>query len=156
MKSSIFQLEKNPMVSDSWSWPSFGFHPDCHSVLNEAISKSVKVSIDGSLFLSLTMMVCSIVIFLSPIILRLDCVTLLLEALRNYFSTWTKNAYFLHWKKKRKNRFGFAVFFKPIHSQIGIIYIYLLLLDWIYNVGDRQRQKKSGSNLLLAPYPILR
>ena len=75
MKSSIFQLEKNPMVSDSWSWPSFGFHPDCHSVLNEAISKSVKVSIDGSLFLSLTMMVCSIVIFLSPDFLRLDCVT---------------------------------------------------------------------------------
>ena len=49
-----------------------------------------------------------------------------------------------------------SFFFKPIHSQIGTIYIYLLLLDWMYNVGDRQRQKKSGSNLLLAPYPILR
>ena len=58
----------------------------------------------------------------------------------------------------KKSHFGFVVFFffKPIHSQIGTIYIYLLLLDWIYNVGDRQRQKKSGSNLLLAPYPILR
>ena len=58
---------------------------------------------------------------------------------------------------EKKSHFGFVVFFfKPIHSQIGTIYIYLLLLDWMYNVGDRQRQKKSGSNLLLAPYPILR
>ena len=35
-----------------------------------------------------------------------------------------------------------SFFFKPIHSQIGTIYIYLLLLDWMYNVGDRQRQKR--------------